>query len=138
MQVRHLKMQGDPADGSATERVWCYRTEVHNDHEVPVRVVWFNFLVWFGDCWAGINARNKVLREQDFEDWYSDGEKGVGVGGWLAPGATAVCDPNWQLVVGEEMAPSKWAFLAVDAKGNSYLGEGEVSQEQQKSNKLNN
>ena len=78
-----------------------------------------------GEHWHGVNITNKVLREQMFVAWYSDGESKP-QGGWLQPGETAVCDPNWHYGDEDEFQKAKWAFIAVDTKGKTYFSEALV------------
>ena len=88
--------------------------------------MWFNtFTRWDGQ-WFGNNIKHKVLREEDFVLWYNDGDPVEGA--WIQPGQTAVCDPNWHCnEPNGGKTNMKWAFLAVDADGNSYFDEAEVS-----------
>jgi hypothetical protein len=60
-----------------------------------------------------------------FVEWYSDG-KCKPKGGWLQPGDTAVCDPNWHFGDHEDFAKTKWSFMAVDSKGITYFSEAFV------------
>lgn len=134
MIVRHLPCQSDPSLCSATVRSWVYRTEVENDHDFPIRVIWFDFS-YFDDChgdgdWFATNIRKRTLRHADFVDWYGDGTSSLeDSGGWLAPGAVAACDPNYCFAFGDSITPVKWSFIAVDSEGNDYFAEAEVGQE---------
>lgn len=132
MKIRHVPCQADPALCSATVPSWVYRTEVENDGERPIRVIWFEFY-YLDTChgepgdWFGTNVRRKVLRNTDFVEWYGDGSEQRD--GWLAPGAVAACDPNYCFAFGDEISPVKWSFIAVDAEGNDEFAEALVPQE---------
>ena len=129
MIVRHVPMQADPATSSAECKVWLYRTEVENDSDRPIRVIWFQFHYkdeHHGGDWFGVNIRNRPLRNPDFVDWY--GDAGNLKDGWLQPGQVAACDPNYHFAFGEEVTPVKWSFIAVDSDGNDELAEALVEQ----------
>ena len=126
MRVEHKKSQAGPSLASKAGDKYYYRTEVTNTQDVPVRIVWFeSYLMLDGEYWHGVNITNKVLREEMFVKWYSDGETKP-VGGWLRPGETVVCDPNWHFACADEFQKVKWVFLAVDSKGKSYFFEALV------------
>ncbi len=130
MIVRHLKSQLDPKGCSAKAKVWVYRTEVENTLDRPVRVIWLDFS-YQDDChgsWFTTNIRNRTLRNDDFVEWYGDGNEKL-EGGWLKPGQIASCDPNYHFAFGEELTPVKWSFIAVDAEGNDYFAEAIVPEE---------
>lgn len=132
MQVRHIPPQHDPLAGSFDASAWCYRTEVHNPFDFPIRIVWFEAYVRFDGHWWGGNVRNKVLREVDFSAWYGDnGDDSDENDAWIQPGCTKACDPNWHFAQEEDEGPGelKWSFIAVDARGNSYFDEAEVTAE---------
>ena len=124
--VRHVPCQADPSRSAATEKVWVYRTEVENDHDRPVRVIWFEFYYQHEDDWFGVNIRKRSLRTADFVEWYGDAD-GLDGDGWLAPGAVAACDPNYCFAFTDEITPVKWCFIAVDAEGNDYFAEAMVT-----------
>ena len=126
MKVEHKKSQAGPSLASKPGDKYYYRTEVTNTQSVPIRIVWFeSHLMLDGEYWHGANITNNVLREEMFEAWYSDGETKPD-GGWLQPGETAVCDPNWHFACVDEFQKVKWAFIAVDSKGKSYFSEALV------------
>ena len=128
MIVKHLKPQNDISLGSFSNRVWAYRTEVHNPHDFPIRVVWFQCFTLVHDVWYGNTIKNRVLREDDFAAWYQEGD--IAVDAWLQPGQTAACDPNWHYgEPDDEEFGIKWAFLSVDEKGNTYFDETEVTKD---------
>jgi len=128
MRVRHLVSTGNPAAGVKDE-VWVYRTEVTNTANRKMRVIWFEFYYRNEDQWFGVNCRNRPLGNSDFVEWYSDGGNRLLENGWLAPGESGVCDPNWHLAFGEKPYPAKWSFLAVDDSGQESLVEAEVPEE---------
>ena len=127
LEVRHVKGREDPAAGSMDGDAWAYRTEVHNAGTVPLRVIWFEAYELFGDFWGGGNIKNRPLTNDDFVKWYAEGD--AMDDGWLAPGATAACDPNWHISRDGELPRLKWCFLAVDAEGRDFPGEAEVPRE---------
>ena len=129
MQVRHLASIGNPAAGTMTREVWIYRTEVTNTTNRRMRVIWFEFYYRNEDQWFGVNIRNRPLGNSDFVEWYSDDGNRLVENGWLDPGASGVCDPNWHLAFGEKPYPAKWSFLAVDDSGQEALAEAEVPEE---------
>ena len=129
MIVRHVRSQVAPSVCTATQRSWVYRTEIENNHDRPVRVVWFEFYYLDGENWFGINVRNRPLRSKDFVEWYGDGPERPDRDGWIAPGQTVICDPNYSWAFGDELSPIKWSFLAVDSDGNDYFGEALVTQD---------
>lgn len=138
MIVRHVPCQSDQSLCGATQRSWVYRTEIENDHDFPIRVIWFDFS-YFDDChgdgngdWFATNIRKRTLRNADFLEWYGDGDgtdKPRDPDGWLAPGTVAACDPNYCWAFGDKITPVKWSFIAVDAQGNDYFAEALVSDE---------
>lgn len=127
MKVEHKKSQSAPSLASKPGNKYFYRTEVTNTNSVPIRIIWFEFFMMPNDCihWHGINIKNEVLREDAFVAWYSDG-KTKPKGGWLQPGETAVCDPNWHFGDKKKFQKAKWSFIAVDTKGNTYFSEAIV------------
>jgi hypothetical protein len=104
--------------------VRLYRTEVRNNADRPMRIVWFDGLLWFNGQWTASNVGNRVLRTSDFIDWYSSEE--MTPDGWLHPGGTASDPVNWHCTETPEEVPSKWAYLAVDAQGRDYFVEAMV------------
>jgi hypothetical protein len=108
--------------------VWVYRTEVTNTTSRRMRVVWFEFYYRDEDQWFGVNSRNRPLGNADFVEWYGD-DGNILENGWLNPGTSAACDPNWHLAFGEKPYPAKWSFLVVDDSGRESLAEAEVPEE---------
>ncbi len=127
MNVTHKMPVEDPSLGSFTCEAICYRTEVENNHSFPIRIVWFQFFIEQDGEWCGYNVKNRVLREEDFEVWYTEGDPLDS--GWLLPGAVAACDPNWHGGSRDCFPTVKWSFLAVDKKGNTYFNETVVDKE---------
>lgn len=126
MKVEHKKSQAEPSLASRPGDKYFYRTEVTNTNDVPIRIIWFEFFMMLdGKHWHGVNITNRVLREEMFDAWYSDDESKP-EGGWLQPGETAVCDPNWHYGNQEEFQKAKWSFIAVDNKGKTYFSEAVV------------
>ena len=133
MIVRHVPCQSEPSECSATQKSWVYRTEVENDNDRPIRVIWFEFY-YYDEChggdWFGTNIRKRVLRNADFVEWYGNGsDNSENSDGWLEPGAVAACDPNYCFAFTDEITPVKWSFIAVDAEGNDYFAEAAVGQD---------
>ena len=82
----------------------------------------------FDGIWYGNNVKNRVLQEQDFVAWYAEGNRIADA--WIRPGQTAACDPNWHYGERDDHPLGmKWAFLSVDAQGNTYFDEAEVTRE---------
>src|SRR5262245_36518012 len=121
LRVKHtpLTQEDVPAELIAELRrckypyVRFYRTEVTNNTDRPVRIVWFDGFFWQGERWFASNVRNKVLHTRDFIDWY--GSDVLTPDGWLHPGATASNRVNWHCSDDDYEIPVKWAYLAVDA-----------------------
>jgi hypothetical protein len=90
----------------------------------PVRVVWFDGFVRYAGRWLASNVRDKVLRTKDFLDWY--GGDDMTPEGWIRPGGTASCRVNWHYTQTPDGAPTKWAYVAVDAQGYDFFAEAVV------------
>jgi len=120
---------GNPAAATIKRDLWVYRTEVTNTTNRKMRVIWFEFYYRNEDQWFGVNCRNRPLGNSDFVEWYSDDGNRLVENGWLDPGASGVCDPNWHFAFGEKPYPAKWSFLAVDDRRQESLVEAEVSDE---------
>jgi len=127
MKVSHKRPIEDPLLGSFSDDALCYRTEVWNDAEFEIKIIWFQFFIEEHGSWCGYNVKNRVLRELDFLQWYSGGD--VFQDGWILPGSTAICDPNWHGGDLEHFPRVKWSFLAVDRDGETYFDEAEVEKE---------
>ena len=131
MRVKHTKPQNDVGLASVKGDKFCYRTEVTNSNDVPIKIVWFDFYYMHDGHWNATNITNGVMREENFLKWYADAEdKDENFSdGWLLPGKTATCDPNWNFGCDEQFYRAKWAFIAVDATGETYFDEAEVSKD---------
>jgi hypothetical protein len=101
-----------------------YRTDVKNNTDRPIRVVWFDGFFRFRGPWIASNVRGRVLRTKDFLEWYSGDD--MTADGWLRPGGTASCHVNWHWTETPDDIPSKWAYVAIDAQGNDYFAEAVV------------
>jgi hypothetical protein len=102
-----------------------YRTEVINNTDRPIKVIWFDGFFNNQGYWLAGNVRNKVLRGSDFLDWYfrqGDMDKD----GWIRPGGKAICTVNWHWSASAEDLKTKWAYIGVDAHGNDYFAEATV------------
>ena len=97
----------------------AYRTDLVNNTDRPVRGVWFDGFVPHAGRWVASNVRDKVLRANDFLDWY-DGDD-MTPEGWIRPGGTASCHVNWHYTQAPDGALMKWAYVAVDAQGYDSL-----------------
>ena len=100
-----------------------YRTEVVNTADVPVRIIWFDAYLARNGSWSSGNVRNKILGNSDFLDWHTHDDI---KNGWLRPGGKATCFVNWHWTETPEDLPVKWAYIAVDARGNDYFAEAAV------------
>jgi hypothetical protein len=106
--------------------VWYYRTEVHNHLKVPLRIVSFSCYTWVDGQWKLMhNVLKRPLGTKDFVAWYSDGD--VPHDGWIAPGKTAVCDPNWTHNNTGSGSKCKWVYQAEDTHGQKYQAEAVVT-----------
>ena len=107
--------------------VYYYRTEVRNNSNAPLRVVSFSCFRRVNGKWIEMpNIMKRPLVVKDFVAWYNDGDPVPD--GWIAPGKTAACDPNWSgyLRPPQVVQQLKWAFMAVDKHGNRYTCEAKI------------
>ncbi len=102
---------------------WFYKTEVRNNSDRELKIVWFESYFEDDGCWYGANVLNRVLRNDVFLRWYGQGETN---GEWLKPGESRSCDPNWHGGNDPKGYKVKWAFIAVDREGNDYFAESTV------------
>ena len=102
-----------------------YRTEVINNTDRPIKVIWFDGFINDQGIWFAGNIRNKVLRGSDFMDWYFH-EKDMDKDGWIRPGGKAICTVNWHAADSPEDEQGKWAYIGIDAHGNDYFVEAIV------------
>ena len=127
LSVTHLAPQAAPLDDPFFPHMWYYRTELRNDSDRDLRVIWFESYTEFEGIWYPGNASGQVLRSEEFSSWYTEGDPIID--GVIPPGATAVCDVNWY---GSEdnsltLPRMKWAYIAVDEFGFDYYVESLVS-----------
>jgi hypothetical protein len=102
-----------------------YRTEVTNNTDRPVKIIWIDgYLNDHGNWFAG-NVRNKVLRGSDFIDWYFHQED-MDKDGWIRPNGKAICTVNWHWTASPEDLQIKWAYIGIDSQGNDYFVEAVV------------
>lgn len=126
MKVKHVKPQRDLSLASKPGDKYCYRTVVENTNNVRIKVIWFDYYCRYDGMWSAINITGGVMREEQFLKWYFGEDDSVFQEGWLLPGKKAICDPNWNYGCSESFGESKWAFIAVDEKGNTYFDEAIV------------
>lgn len=110
--------------GAPYPHMWFYRTEVRNNVAVPVRITGFEGWLRDGSRWVPANIMNRPLTSKDFAKWYADGKPATG--GWIQPGASAVCDPNWHGGTSPVSPRCKWTYEGVDAAGKKYRAEAEI------------
>src|SRR5205823_4576794 len=98
-----------------------------NNSKAPLRVVSFSSLRRVNGHWIEMpNIMKRPLVTKDLVAWYNDGDPVPD--GWVAPGKTAVCDPNWSGYARppQVLQQMKWAFTAVDKHGKRYTCEAKV------------
>jgi len=125
LEVIHLEPTGAPLANAPYPYMWYYRTEVHNRSSRPLRIVWFEAYTQHEGVWYANGVLRRTMRGRDFSNWYTEGDKTEN--GLLPPGAVAACDVNWHGFDSPHQPRSKWAFIAVDDKGNDYFVEAVVS-----------
>jgi hypothetical protein len=121
LTVLHKAPTGRPLDRPPFRYMHYYRTEVRNVSDRPLKIVWFEGYREVNGTWYPGNVLGRVLREEEFSSWYTEGDKITH--GIIPPGRTAVCDVNWYGSDSPGPIRSKWAFIAVDAAGNDYYAE---------------
>jgi tetratricopeptide (TPR) repeat protein len=99
---------------------WYYRTEVKNNSDRELKVIWFEAYIEIYQHWNGSNIKNRTLRNDVFSRWYGGGKDDSE---WIKPGESRVCDPNWHGGQTPDGNRVKWAFIAIDRYGNDYYGE---------------
>lgn len=107
--------------------VYYYRTEVRNNSKTPLRVISFRCLERVNGHWVEVpNIMKRPLVTQDFVKWYNDGDPIPD--GWIAPGKTAACDPNWSAVAQplQVRRQMKWEFSAEDNHGKRFAFEAKI------------
>jgi hypothetical protein len=129
LTARHipLSIQDIPDDVLARfdfPYVRFYRTEIRNNTDRPLKVVWFDGYILLDGCWTASNTKNRVLRAADFVEWYESND--FSADGWLSPGGSAACPINWHWTETAEDIPAKWAYMAVDERGDDFFVEAVV------------
>lgn len=119
--LRHFPATGEPFKKGYFPNMWFYRTEVKNNTESPLRVIWFEGYLESNGKWYAANILGHTMRSQDFSSWYTEGDKINN--GVILPGKTAVCDVNWHGSNSKKYINIKWSFILVDDKGNDYFVE---------------
>jgi hypothetical protein len=123
--VSHKQPTGKPLKDPPYPYMWYYRTEVHNKSDGWLRIVWFEGFGKDEEGWYSNNVLGRTLRGMVFSAWYTEGDPTEA--GLIQPGQVAVCDVNWHGSVDAKPPEAKWAFIAVDAAGNDYFVEEEVT-----------
>ena len=105
--------------------MWYYRTEVRNNTNMPLRVVWFEAYRrrWF--TWVPGNVTGRELTNDNFQKWYGDGGN-LTEDGSIPAGESAVCAANWHGGWLQWSRRVNWAFKAVDEAGSEHFAEAEV------------
>jgi len=124
LTVLHKAPTGRPLDRPPFRYMHYYRTEVRNVSDRPLKIIWFEGYREVDGTWSPGNVLGRVLREEEFSSWYTEGDKITH--GIIPPGQTAVCDVNWYGSDSPGPIRSKWALIAVDAAGNDYYAEAVV------------
>jgi hypothetical protein len=124
LMVRHVSPQGKPLETAPFPYTWYYRTEVENVSDRPLRIVWFQAFMFYGEGWYPGNAKGQTLRGADFSEWYTEGASVKN--GLILPGQTAVCDVNWHGSEEPEMPRLKWEYIATDETGRDVHVVAEV------------
>ncbi len=110
---------------------WYYRTEIKNNSDRELKVIWFEGYVDNNGHWYGSNVLNRTLRNDIFLKWY--GNENISNNQveteWMKPGEVRVCDPNWHGGYDPNGFSMKWSFIAIDKFGNDYLGESAITSE---------
>ncbi len=108
---------GAPGNASYT---WLHSTTVSTSREESLRVVEYHLFAWLGDHWFIMGDPNNPLDNEDFEDFFSC------PGGMLRPGQSYTDREN--RIESDELKDLrvKWIFVAENANGVRYRGEGEL------------
>ena|SRR6266567_894121 len=117
---------------------WYYRTEVKNNSDRELKVIWFEGYVDNNEHWYGSNVLNRTLRNDVFMRWYGDEKGSNAKTEWMKPGEMRVCDPNWHGGYDPNGFRMKWSFIAIDKFSNDYLGEAIIESEPIKSDSNEN
>lgn len=124
ISVIHKSPTGEPLSEPPFRYMSYYRTEVKNNSNQPLKIVWFEGYEQFQGTWYPGNVLGRTLRGDEFSEWYTEGDKTDG--GIILPGETAICDVNWHGNDSTGGQNIKWAFIAVDRSGNDYYIEATV------------
>lgn len=124
VSVRHLSPTGEVFKEGYYPHMWFYRTEITNNTDSPLRVVWFDAHIEVEGKWYASNILGRVMRSPEFTSWYKAGDKINN--GVILPGQTAACDVNWHGGNTEKYIKTKWSYILIDEKGNDYFVEKEV------------
>lgn len=124
LEIVHLAPTGQPLPRPPYKYMWYYRTEVRNLSSRPLRIVWFEAYMQHEGVWYADNVLRRTMRGPEFSKWYTEGDETEN--GILSPGAVAACDVNWHGADTPTPIGSKWAFIAIDDKGNDYFIEAIV------------
>jgi hypothetical protein len=117
--VMHKQTTGAPFDDPPYPYMQCYRTEVHNRSDKPLKIVWFEGYSCHEDIWCPGNVLGKALRGEEFTAWYT--EVDTILAGVIPPGKIAVCNVNWHGNTLPGFMRVKWSFIAIDQNGNDYF-----------------
>jgi hypothetical protein len=129
LQVTHIPLTITDVPKELIEKIHFpyvrfYKTEVHNNTDRPIKIIWFDCYFVRNGAWNAGNALNKVLRTSDFLDWHT--HQDIDKDGWIRPGGKAICLVNWHWTNTAGDIPSKWAYIGVDKYGNDYFAEAIV------------
>ena len=105
---------------------WYYRTEVKNNSDRELKVIWFEGYGEENGHWYSNNVLNRTLRNDVFMRWYGDERAERVEAEWLKPGESRACDPNWHADYTPSGHRVKWAFIAIDRYGNDYFAEAVI------------
>ncbi len=122
--VTHVSPMGPSLQNPPYSSMYYYRTEVRNNSNRAIRIVWFEAYENHGGKWFGTNALNRVLRADDFAARFTEGAETKNA--VIQPGTSAVCDVNWYSSNEPGLPSLKWAFIGVDSEGIDYFAEAEV------------
>ncbi|MFC1884932.1 hypothetical protein ACFL2O_09180 [Thermodesulfobacteriota bacterium] len=130
LQVKHIPLTISDVPKELIQKinypyVRFYKTELINGTDRPIKVIWFDGFFNDQGYWLAGNVRNKVLRGQDFIDWYFHKED-MDRDGWIRSGGKAICIVNWHWSESPDDFQVKWAYIGVDAQGNDYFIEAIV------------
>lgn len=103
---------------------WRFRTEIHNNLDVPVRIIKFGAYAFGDGSWQLANIGEEPYGSDDFTEWYQAGD--TVVDGWIGTGEAAADSNNW--IQSMYPMPSRfiWIYTAVDSAGTEYRAEAEI------------